>query len=149
MDICAGTDFIQSGFSKFIFSGPYKQINYLRAVCITFETMQLLNVSGILVETVALTSSYLERDVVIDFYLPKNVPDPATMSLLLINDGQNMEELGLEAILTTLYAEKEIKPLFCAAIHTGIERKAEYGIAAEADYLGRGAKAGLYTGFIL
>src|SRR4051812_45793563 len=111
--------------------------------------MQLLNVSGILVETVALTSSFLERDVVVDFYLPKNVPEPSSMSLLLINDGQNMEELGLEAILHSLYSEQEIRPVFCAAIYAGTDRKQEYGIAAEPDYLGRGAKAPLYTAFIM
>jgi enterochelin esterase-like enzyme len=33
-------------------------------------------------------------------------------------------------------------------IHAGNERKMEYGTAIQADYLGRGARAGLYTLFI-
>lgn len=114
-----------------------------------FEAMQLLNVSGIHVESATLSSVYLERDVIIDFYLPKNVAEPESMSLLLINDGQNMEEMGFAQILSNLYAEDAIRPLFCVAIHTGKERKSEYGVASEADYLGRGARAGHYTQFIL
>ena len=71
------------------------------------------------------------------------------MSLLLINDGQNMKELGLASILENLYAEKAITPLLCVAIHAGSQRKMEYGVASQTDYLGRGAKAGFYTSFIL
>jgi len=71
------------------------------------------------------------------------------MSLLLINDGQNMEEAGLRKILKKLYDEKTLTPLLCAAIHTGPQRKMEYGVASSPDYLGRGAKAGLYTSFIV
>ena len=44
----------------------------------------------------SIRSEFLEREVKVDFYLPQNAADPAEMSLLLINDGQNMEELGLE-----------------------------------------------------
>lgn len=110
--------------------------------------MQWVNVSGVLPENAVLASEYLQREVTVDFFLPKNVEDPSGMSLLLINDGQNMEELGLEAILNQLYADNAIRPLLCAAIHTGKERKMEYGVASQPDYLGRGAHAGLYSSFI-
>ena len=110
--------------------------------------MSLLNTSGILVENTFLPSFFLKRDVIIDFYLPKNVIDPSKISLLLINDGQIMEELGLEQILKQLYSENAITPLVCAAIHAGEERKMEYGTAHCKDYKGRGAKADLYTSFI-
>ncbi|MET0395141.1 MAG: alpha/beta hydrolase-fold protein [Chitinophagaceae bacterium] len=110
--------------------------------------MQWVNVSGVLPENAVLASEYLQREVTVDFYLPKNVADPAAMSLLLINDGQNMEEMGMEAILNGLYAENAIRPLLCAAIHTGKDRKMEYGVASQPDYLGRGAAAGLYNSFV-
>lgn len=71
------------------------------------------------------------------------------MNLLLINDGQNMEEMGLEAILNRLYAEQAIVPVLCVAIHTGKERKLEYGVASTPDYQSRGINAGAYTSFIL
>lgn len=100
--------------------------------------MQLQNVLGVLLENTTLQSEHLEREVTVDFFLPKNVADPAEMNLLLINDGQNMEELGLETILNELYAENAIQPLLCVGLHTGKERKSEYGVASQADYLGRG-----------
>lgn len=111
--------------------------------------MELMNVSGILIENSTIRSEFLDRDVTIDFLLPKNVADPSQISLLLINDGQNMEELGLGEILQQLYRRSEIRPLFCAAIHAGEERKAEYGVASTADYRGRGARAAKYRSFIM
>jgi enterochelin esterase-like enzyme len=111
--------------------------------------MPPVNMSAILIESRSLISVFLEREVIVDFYLPKNVADPSELSLLLINDGQNMEELGLDHILERLYSHNVITPLLCAAIHTGSQRKMEYGVASRADYLGRGAKAGLYSSFII
>lgn len=111
--------------------------------------MGLTKISGILVENKVLTSEWLQRDVKIDCFLPCNVANPSQLNLLLINDGQNMEEMGLEAILADLYADNSIEPLLCVAIHAGEERKMEYGIATQADYLGRGAKAAAYSKFIL
>ncbi len=111
--------------------------------------MQSVNVPGILVEGKVISSEFLKREVKVDFFLPKNVKDPGQLSLLLINDGQNMEELGLEAILSDLYKKNALKPLLCAAIHANKDRKREYGVSGEPDYLGRGDKAQDYTSFVL
>src|SRR5258708_2042636 len=108
--------------------------------------MQLTNQSAILVETAIIRSEFLEREVQVDLYLPKNISDLDHINLLLINDGQNMKDLGLKKTLTDL--QNEIEPVVCIAIHANEQRKMEYGVAIEADYLGRGAKAGLYTSFI-
>ena len=110
--------------------------------------MQPANVSGILVETELIKSAFLERDVKVGFYLPQNVADPSQMSLLLINDGQDMEKMGFESILEKLYAEQLIEPLLCVAIHCGPNRKMEYGVAGAPDYKGWGGRAGLYTSFL-
>ena len=110
--------------------------------------MQLTNVSGILVENVFFKSEFLQREVMVDFYLPQNVAEPSEMSLLFINDGQDMEKMGFESILEKLYNDKAIVPLLCVAIHAGLERRMEYGTAAQLDFKGRGAKAGFYTSFI-
>jgi enterochelin esterase-like enzyme len=107
------------------------------------------NLSSILTENAIVPSQFLRRDVQIYFFLPRDVGHLANTSLLLINDGQNMNELGLENILENLYSEGQIKPIVIAAIHAGSSRKIEYGTAIQADYLGRGAKAGLYTQFVL
>lgn len=111
--------------------------------------MQGMNVSGIWVENYKIRSGWLQRDVKLDFYLPGNVADPSQLSLLLINDGQNMEEMGFESILEKLYTTDAIRPLLCVGIHAGEERKMEYGVAGYPDYLGWGGKAPAYTSFIL
>ncbi len=70
------------------------------------------------------------------------------MSLLLINDGQDLPKMPFEEILEDLYHYREIEPVICVGIHCGPERKMEYGVAKQPDYLGRGARAGNYTRFI-
>jgi len=110
--------------------------------------MQGTNVSGILVEKTSIESDFLARDVKIDFYLPRNMTDLSQLSLLLINDGQDMPKMGFDSILEQLYADDAIEPLLCVAIHCGLDRKMEYGVAGMPDYHGRGAKAGLYTAFV-
>jgi enterochelin esterase-like enzyme len=117
---------------------------------IIFDAMQTENVSGIYVEGAVIESAFLDREVKVDFYLPKNVADPSQMGLLLINDGQDMVKMGFEEILDKLYSSKDtISPVLCAAIHCSAERKLEYGVAGVPDYLGRGNKAGHYSSFII
>lgn len=110
--------------------------------------MQKERVISIMIEHELLKSEFLERDVKVDFYLPMQVKHPENMSLLLINDGQDLPKMPFEKILEDLYFYQEIEPLLCVGIHCGSDRRMEYGIAGQADYLGRGAKAGDYTSFI-
>ena len=100
-------------------------------------------------ETKELYSEFLERDVIIDCYLPTHVKHTHEMSLLLINDGQDLPKMPFGEILHELYYYRETEPLFCVGIHCGADRKNEYGVARQADYLGRGSKAREYTRFIL
>jgi len=93
-------------------------------------------------------SEYLERTVIIDTYLPTHFRRSAEMSLLLINDGQDLPKMPFEDILNDLIGNNIIEPLYCVGIHCGEERKREYGTAFSADYLHRGDKAGMYTKFI-
>lgn len=102
----------------------------------------------ILLEETKLSSVYLERDVKIDFYLPTHVQHPEQMSLLLINDGQDLPKMPFQDLLADLISNHEIVPILCVGIHCGEDRKMEYGVASQADYLGRGAKAAAYTQFI-
>ncbi|MBG9375859.1 esterase family protein [Panacibacter sp. DH6] len=102
----------------------------------------------IITEQNVIPSAFLERDVMIDAYLPNNVAQPEEMGLLLINDGQDLPKMPFDEILDKLIAGNEIRPVVCIGIHCGPDRKMEYGTAHEADYLGRGAKAAAYTSFI-
>lgn len=108
----------------------------------------MINNITIPVENYIIVSAFLKREVKIDFYFPENGLSRDT-SLLLINDGQDMEKLGLAEMLSGLYKENKIGPLLCVGIHCGEDRKNEYGTAGTLDFKGRGAKAALYTAFVL
>lgn len=103
----------------------------------------------LVIDTEMLRSKQLKRNVEIHFFLPRNVTDLSTIPLLLINDGQDMAAMNFDEILHTLYRQNEIRQVLCVALSAGKERSQEYGIAGEKDYKGRGAKAGLYTSFVL
>lgn len=104
--------------------------------------------SCVTVEQCTVSSEYLEREVTVDVYLPSTFLQPEQMSLLLINDGQDLLTMPFDEILDELIGKAVIEPLVCIGIHCGPERKMEYGTAYSADFKGRGAKAGLYTKFI-
>ena len=70
------------------------------------------------------------------------------MSLLLINDGQDLPKMPFDKILDELLAENKIEPVLCIGIYCSADRKMEYGVANQPDYKGRGAKAGVYTNFV-
>jgi hypothetical protein len=100
------------------------------------------------IKTLDICSYILQRTVRVDIYIPKFSFDLQNVTLLLINDGQNLEEIHFENILEDLMEKKEIEPLLCIGIHAAKDRKIEYGTANVPDCRGRGAKAADYTQFI-
>jgi enterochelin esterase-like enzyme len=95
-----------------------------------------------------LYSTFLNREVLIDFYFPPGFTN-ITTDLLLINDGQDLPLMPFADILSGLYQQQQLQPLLCIGIHCGTDRKNEYGTASQINYRGQGAKAGNYTQFIL
>ncbi|WP_234733998.1 alpha/beta hydrolase [Tellurirhabdus bombi] len=96
-----------------------------------------------------LTSVYLNRTLRLDIVLPPDYENSkATYPVLYLNDGQDLERLRLKSILDSLYQQGDIRPFILVAIHCG-DRIQEYGTAARADYMGRGAKAGDYDQFVV
>ena len=69
--------------------------------------------------------------------------------LLLLNDGQDLEALGILETLTTLVAAGKIGAPMVVAIPANGDRMMEYGISGEPDSRGRGARAALYARFVL
>ncbi|MEP7143908.1 MAG: alpha/beta hydrolase-fold protein [Ferruginibacter sp.] len=104
--------------------------------------------SDVVVENHIIRSEYLERDVIVDCYLPSKEYSTDQMSLLLINDGQDLITMRFEHILQNLYDHHEVAPLLCVGFHCSADRKNEYGTAKYLDYKGRGAKAALYNRFV-
>lgn len=105
--------------------------------------------ANISVQQHIISSEFLKREVIIDFYFPPKTTDPSNLSLLLVNDGQDLVTMKFEEILDELYETRSISNLFCVGIHCSKDRKNEYGTAKFLDYKGRGAKAALYNKFIL
>ncbi|MRS62609.1 alpha/beta hydrolase [Larkinella terrae] len=98
---------------------------------------------------IGLVSIHLNRSVRLDLIFP-NEYDTSTgrFPVLYLNDGQDLERLRMTQVLDCLYQQKAIRPFVLVAIHCG-DRIQEYGVAAQADYLHRGAKAGSYTEFVI
>ena len=111
--------------------------------------MSEIKTVNILVKNHVISSLFLDRNVIIDFYFPPKASNTTGLSLLLINDGQDLVTMKFEDILDELYESESISNLFCVGIHCSKDRKNEYGTGKFLDYKGRGAKAALYNRFIL
>lgn len=101
---------------------------------------------SVIENAIIIPSALLNREVTCTIYLPE---DATPQSLLLLNDGQEAGALQLKATLEYQYERYGIDPLMVVAIHAGEERIQEYGVAGEPDFKNRGAKANLYTRFII
>ncbi|CAN5481067.1 hypothetical protein BH11BAC5_BH11BAC5_54360 [soil metagenome] len=76
--------------------------------------------------------------------MPDNKGD---MNLLLLNDGQDVDQLRIKAVTDSLYKKKLILPLLIVAIHAG-NRMDDYGIGEHPDFKNNGSKADKYDAFI-
>ncbi len=112
------------------------------------EDKLIYKIETVEVEQLTLFSEFLEREVVIDLYLPLKMNNLLQYSLLLINDGQDLPKMPFDKILSTLIESNSIEPVIAVGIYCGENRKMEYGTAYSTDFNGRGAKAGLYSKFI-
>ena len=97
-----------------------------------------------------LFSVALGRVVRLDVVLPPGYSPhaPSAYPVLYLHDGQDLARLHLPATLRRLYRRGELQPFVLVAIYAA-DRLQEYGVAARADYLGRGSRAGRYTDFML
>lgn len=111
--------------------------------------MLIEDLSHILLEQRALPSVHLQRYVIVDFYLPKNITNPSDLSLLLLNDGQNLDEMPFAPMLNGLLSSGQIQPLLCAGMHCNKDRREEYATAARLDFDGRGKKSKAHQKFVV
>ena len=111
--------------------------------------MVIQNITKIITHNYIVDSIFLKREIIIDCYYFEDYFNHALISLLLINDGQDLRTMQFENILDEAYTGGFIEPVFCVGIHCSTDRKNEYGTANILDYKGRGAKAALYTKFVM
>ena len=94
-------------------------------------------------------SLLLDRVVDVEVYTPPGFSlSKEAYPVLVLNDGQDSETMGLESILNSLSAEGAIFPFVVAGVFCG-DRIQEYGVANKPDYKKRGAKAKEYGRFII
>lgn len=111
--------------------------------------MQQMDLLSVLVEQKIMHSKFLDRPVIVDFYLPKAIEDPSALSLLLINDGQELQDIKFHLLLDEMLTSHQVQPVLCVGIHAGEERIEEYGTAKIKDFLGRGRRAEAYQKFVM
>jgi hypothetical protein len=70
------------------------------------------NLPLVRVEHHQIQSAYLERLVAVDVYLPQFIDDPNELSLLLINDGQDLPKMRFDHILNALLETNQYSPFF-------------------------------------
>ena len=102
----------------------------------------------ILQNNITIKSEILTRDITCTVLMPEDTGTAEPINLLLLNDGQEAENLQLKETLEDLTNAGRIKPVLVVAIHANDERLQEYGTAGKPDFKKRGSKAALYTEFI-
>jgi iron(III)-enterobactin esterase len=85
----------------------------------------------------------------VDLLLPPDDPrHPQQLSLLILNDGQDLDALRLPETLAALSAARQITPLAIAAVHATSDRLHEYGTAGIANADGLGSRADAYSALV-
>ncbi|HEY5371075.1 MAG TPA: alpha/beta hydrolase-fold protein [Hanamia sp.] len=93
-------------------------------------------------------SRHLQKHIsltVISTPVPKNKSD---FNLLLLNDGQDMQQAGIGKIVDSLYKKKLIKPFIIVGIDA-FDPEQEYGVAGFTDGKNKGSLASKYGDFIV
>lgn len=92
-------------------------------------------------------SRHLQRHVELNIISTPIPDDKSEMNLLILNDGQDMDQLRIKRITDSLYRKKLIRPLLIVGVKAG-DRMKEYGVAGHPDVQGNGDKADHYADFI-
>ncbi|MBE7176817.1 MAG: esterase family protein [Mucilaginibacter polytrichastri] len=99
-------------------------------------------------EIFSMPSQHLKRDVETVVYATPHGQHERP-ALLVMNDGQDLQKMGVKKALDELFYRGQIGPVIIAGVKCGPERIQEYGVAGIPDAKKRGVKAAQYTQFIL
>lgn len=114
------------------------------------NTLKEIGVSASKMKQVTLTwpSHYLSRLVTVELLFPSELETVSQpLSVLWLNDGQDIKALQVERSVDRLYQAKKIKAVFVVGIVAG-DRLSEYGTMDVLDYKKRGGKAKAYADFV-
>jgi enterochelin esterase-like enzyme len=113
------------------------------------ETMYTTLLPTIIKTTQQLSSVFLKRTVEFDIYYPDHLLGNEKINLLMVNDGQDLSQMGMEEMMGNLYEKWSIEPTVVIGIRAGEDRLLEYGVAGKPDFKKRGSKSSLYTDFVI
>jgi iron(III)-enterobactin esterase len=102
---------------------------------------------NIISEQKKLHSTNLKRDVIVDVYYPATSAS-CDLSVLFINDGQDLPKMNFGNMLKKLTSSGQLSPVMVVGVYAG-DRLSEYGTAGIPDFNNRGEKADLYQQFLL
>lgn len=94
-----------------------------------------------------LYSRHLQRQVKLTIINTPVSDDKAELNLVIFNDGQLLDDMGMKEIVADLYSAKKIAPAVIVAIHAG-NRTQEYGISDDTKSGRAGEKADHYLSFV-
>ena len=94
-------------------------------------------------------SHYLDKQISLHFIQSNIKYINNECSLILMNDGQDVEQIDVLNTLNELIQLYVLKPILLVAICTNEDRIKDYGTAYSADFAGRGNRAGLYNKFVM
>ena len=94
-------------------------------------------------------SHYLDKQISLHFIQSNIKYINNECSLILMNDGQDVEQIDVLNTLNELTQLYVLKPILLVAICTNEDRIKDYGTAYSADFAGRGNRAGLYNKFVM
>lgn len=92
-------------------------------------------------------SRHLQKHIDLEILSTPVPKDKRSFNLLLLNDGQDIEQLRVKKIMDSLYRKKLLTPLVVVAINA-FDRLQEYGVAGYLDYKKKGSVAEKYSAFV-
>ena len=108
-------------------------------------------VAGAVVDTLAgIRSRYLAATPAVRVFLPPGYGQSGERyPLLLANDGQDMQAVGLSRTMDSLIAARQMDPIIVVAIDAGEDRLQNYGTAGQPNAQGLGSRAAAYEKFLV
>jgi enterochelin esterase-like enzyme len=117
----------------------------LLSICVCSVTLSCKH--KIKVQEDEIYSRHLQEHIKLTIISTPLPEDKNSINLLLLNDGQDVEKLGIQKIVDSMYKAKLIEPLLIVAIYAG-DRMQDYGVAGLPDFKNNGSKADKYASFI-
>lgn len=126
-----------------------QKIKYLNKIIAFASSFLLLAACGhkIKENKDSIYSRHLQKHIDLEILHTPVPKDKSSFNLLLLNDGQDIEQLHIKKIVDSLYRKQQLEPLVIVAINAA-DRMQEYGVAGYPDYQNHGTAAEKYASFI-